>query len=128
MKRESRSNKAIKNISISLIYQVLNLILNFVLRTVFIKKLGIDILGINGLFSNILSVLSLADLGINTAMMYSLYKPLHDGDKEKISGLLNYYRKLYNRIALSISIMGFIMIPFIKYTVNTDLNLNEIII
>lgn len=128
MKKESRSIKVIKNVSISIIYQVANLILNFILRTIFIKKLGVEILGINGLFSNILSVLSLADLGINTAMLYSLYKPLYNNDSQKISALLNYYKKIYNIIAFIIMGLGITVIPFLKYIVNSELYINDIII
>ena len=65
---ESRTKNSFKNIIGNNIFQLLNIILNFVLRTIFIKTLGENFLGINGLFTNILSILSLAELGIGTAM------------------------------------------------------------
>ena len=128
MKQESRSKKVIKNISISIIYQIVNLIFNFILRTIFIKTLGVEILGVNGLFSNILSVLSLTDLGINTAMLYSLYNPLYNKEENKISALLNYYKKIYNIIAFIIFTLGIFTVPLLKYIVNTNLNINDIIL
>ena len=124
MKSSDRTEKTIKNISTSLIYQVINLVTNFILRTVFIRKLGIEILGVNGLFSNILSVLSLADLGINTAMMFSLYKPLAENDINKISAYMSYYKKIYRIIACTIFSLGILVVPFLKYIVNTDIGID----
>lgn len=128
MKSSDRTEKTIKNISTSLIYQVINLVTNFILRTVFIRKLGIEILGVNGLFSNILSVLSLADLGINTAMMFSLYKPLAENDINKISAYMSYYKKIYRIIACTIFSLGILVVPFLKYIVNTDIGIDSIIL
>lgn len=125
--KNSRTLKSVLNIFSSVIFQVLSIIFNFILRTLFIKELGINILGINGLFSNILSVLSLAELGINMAMTYSLYKPLNEKNSEKISALLNYYKKIYIIISFVILILGLTVIPFMKYIVNVDINNKEVI-
>ncbi|MCX0389749.1 hypothetical protein LI043_13970, partial [Clostridium perfringens] len=76
MKAQSRIENSIKNISIGLGGQVLSLLLSFINRTIFINTLGEQYLGINGLFSSILSVLSLAELGIGSAIIYNMYKPL----------------------------------------------------
>ena len=77
---------------VSFLNQFTTLILSFISRTIFIRVLGIELLGINGLFTDVLSLLSMADLGFNTAMVYSFYKPIADNDTKKISALINFYR------------------------------------
>ena len=89
---ENRTNHVIRNLNISAIYQVVNIIIKFVLRTVFIKFLGKEYLGLNGVFSNILTVLSLSELGLGTAIVYDMYKPIHDKDKTKVSPLFKFYK------------------------------------
>lgn len=73
-------------------------------RKFFIRYIGIEYLGISGLFSNILTLLSMADLGLGTAMNVSLYKPIAMQDTKKLSALMNYYRYLYFIIAISVTI------------------------
>ncbi|MCD2502363.1 hypothetical protein LQE93_11280 [Clostridium sp. NSJ-145] len=116
---KSRSKNAIINMSMSFLNQFTTLILSFVSRTIFIKVLGIELLGINGLFSDVLSLLSMADLGFNTAMVYSFYKPIADNDTKKISALINFYKKIYRTIAISITVIGVAFTPFIHLIVNT---------
>lgn len=81
----------------------ITVILSFVNRTVFIRLLGVDYLGINGLFADILMMLSLADLGLTSAMAYSYYKPIAEHDTEKVAALLQYYKKIYQYIAASVA-------------------------
>ena len=106
---ESRVKNSFKNIVVNNIYQFLNIILSFIIRTIFIKTLGENYLGLNGLFTNILSVLSLAELGVGTAMVYSMYKPISENNEEKLSELIGYYKILYRRIAIAILILGLIV-------------------
>ena len=73
--------------------QIVLLIAGFISRTVFIYTLGENYLGISGLFSDVLSVLSIAELGIGSAITYSLYKPIADNDSRKIKALINLYKK-----------------------------------
>ena len=75
MNSNSRTKNVSINTTVSLLCQVLNLVLNFVTRTIFIKILGADYLGVNGLFTNILTILSFAELGIGNAIVFNLYKP-----------------------------------------------------
>ena len=81
---ESRTKKSVKNIIFNLSNQVIGIILNFVSRTIFIHTLGVEYLGLNGIFSDVLSMLSMADLGFNTAMVYSFYKPIAENNQRKI--------------------------------------------
>lgn len=117
---ESRTKKTGKNIVYAVGLKLLITIINFASRVIFVKVLEESYLGINGLFVNILSVLSLADLGIGTAMTYSLYKPLADGDYKKIAVLVNFFKKIYLIIAFSVGMIGLILLPFINYLVRLE--------
>lgn len=117
---ESRIIKAQRNIITSLFQTFLNLLLTFVSRVIFVKVLAASYLGINGLFTNVLNILSLADLGIGTAMMYRLYKPIAESDTGKISALIAYFRKMYLCIAAAVLTMGLAMLPFLNYIIRLE--------
>lgn len=117
----SRSKNALLNISLGYIAQIGILILSFVGRRIFLNFLSVEYLGINGLFSNILTVLSLAELGLDTAVLYSLYKPVAENNKALISSLLKYFKKIYRVIASCVFAVGLILIPFLKFIVKVDL-------
>ena len=117
---EGRIKNSVRNISYRLLSQVASIILKFVSRTIFIYILGVEYLGINGLFSEILQMLSLADLGFGTAMVYSMYKPLAEHDEKRLTQLVALYKKIYTIIAISITVIGISVVPFLKYLVNMD--------
>lgn len=123
---ESRTKNSAKNIIANNIYQFMNIVMNFIIRTIFIKTLGEEFLGINGLFTNILSILSLAELGIGTAMVYSMYKPIAEQDKVKLAALIGYYKVLYQRIALIILGVGLLVLPILPFIVNLDSDIGNI--
>lgn len=114
----SRTKNSAKNIVVSVFGQFIQIIFQFVCRTVFINTLTIEYLGINGLFSNVLSMLSLAELGFGTALIYSMYKPVFDDNKEQLTRLVNLYRKIYLVIAGIILLLGLGLLPFLKYLIN----------
>ncbi|HFI2436952.1 TPA: transporter, partial [Streptococcus suis] len=122
----SRTSNSVKNVISNFSYQILLIILGFVSRTIFLRVLSIEYLGIQGLFSDILSLLSMADLGFNTAMTFSLYKPLAEKDTNTISGLINFYKKVYRIIAITIFLIGVLLIPFLKFIVNLENTLPHI--
>lgn len=124
MNQNSRTKNSITNLVVTLGCQFLTLILNFIVRTYFINILGTSNLGINGLFSNILTVLSLAELGIGSAIGFSLYKPVAEGDEDRISALMHFYKKAYRIIAVSVAAIGAILIPFLKYLMKTEIPMN----
>jgi len=126
----SRLDKATKNIKYGYIEKILTLILGFISRTVFIYTLGATYLGINGLFTNILSILSFAELGIGVAMNFSLYKPVADNDLEKIKALMNLYKHAYRYVAFIIAGIGLVLTPFLKYIIKDpgSISINEITI
>lgn len=113
MNLKSRTANSIRNILTGFIGQALVLGVGFINRIVFIRCLTAEYLGINGLFTNILSMLSLAELGIGTAIVYALYKPLAEHDEEKISALMQFYKKAYNFIGCVVGIVGLFLIPFL---------------
>jgi len=113
MNLKSRTANSIRNILTGFIGQALVLGVGFINRIVFIRCLTAEYLGINGLFTNILSMLSLAELGIGTAIVYALYKPLAEHNEEKISALMQFYKKAYNFIGCVVGIVGLFLIPFL---------------
>lgn len=111
----SRTINSLKNIGFGYIGKLFSIFLSFVSRTIFIQILGATYLGVNGLFTNILGVLSLTELGISTAINYSLYKPVAMHDEVKIRALMRLYKKAYRIIALSITALGLAILPFLPY-------------
>ena len=122
MNTQSRSLNSTRNLFYGLISQAVTLILQFVSRTIFIYFLGSEYLGVNGLYGNILNVLSLAELGIDNVMLFSLYKPIAENDSTKIAELLDYYKRIYRKIAISVLTIGLALVPFLKFIVNSDLD------
>ena len=117
---QSRVNKSKKNITFGIIYQVITLFVNFIVRTIFIKMLSSDFLGMNGLFSNILSVLSLAELGIGHAIVFSMYKPLKNKDYDKLARINYFYKNIYRTIGFIVLLLGLLVVPFLKYILNFE--------
>lgn len=110
----------VKNMLWGNIGNVTTSILQFVSRTVFIYTLGATYLGVNGLFSNILGLLSFTELGIGSAMNYSLYKPIAENDNEKIKSLMQLYRRAYRLIAVVIAVLGLLLLPFLNTVVSSE--------
>ena len=122
---ESRTKNVARNSAVALFTQVLTFILQFISRTIFIKVLSTEYLGINGLFSNILTMLSFAELGIGNAILFKLYKPVAENDEEKIKSYVNFYKKAYRYIGIIIITIGLLIIPFLKYIVTDAPNIKE---
>lgn len=118
---EGRMQKASRNIVFNFLNQLLTLILSFVSRSVFIWGLGAEYLGLNGLFSDVLGLLSMADLGFNVAMVYSFYKPLAENDYRTMAGLTTFYRKVYHIIAATVAVIGLALTPALPYLINLDI-------
>lgn len=108
-----RINNSIRNIYISILTQIVIVFLGFLSRKVFLDNLGSEYLGINGLLTNILSMLSLVEGGIGTSIVYNLYKPLAENDIEKTTALVQLYKKLYGILAIVIFILSIIMYMFL---------------
>ena len=112
-----RVKAATRNIIFGYIGNLTTQLLGFVLRTVFIAHLGRTLNGINALYTGILSVLSMAELGVGTALNYSLYKPVAEKNIEKIKSYMLLYKKAYRVIGMVIAIIGLAIAPFLPYLV-----------
>lgn len=102
----ARVRNSIKNISFSVVSLLVTTILSFVLRTVLIETVGIESVALKSLFYEIVSVLALSELGIGSAIAFNMFKPLKDGDEAKVRALMNFYKKAYRIIALSVFLLG----------------------
>lgn len=120
LNRASRTVNVSKNAITALLSKLFVLFLTFLSRRVFIQYIGIEYLGINGLFANILTLLSMADLGLGTAMNVSLYRPIADKDTNKLAALMNYFQKLYYIISAIVFIIGLLLIPVLPYIIKLD--------
>ena len=111
--KTNRTKNTIYNFISGMFGQVLTMIMEFIVRTIFIQTLGKELLGINGLFANVVQMLSLAELGVGTAILYKLYEPLAKKDEERTRILLNFYKKVYYIIGIVVLVIGIILIPFL---------------
>ena len=128
MKAE-RTEKSILNVESNFFLYAFRSVMMFIVRTFFIKVLGKDVLGLDGLYTNILLVLSITELGISNAINFSLYKPLSQKDYDKVSVLMSFYKKIYRIIGFIIIVLGLLILPFLgKIIVEAPNNLNIYII
>lgn len=99
----------------------------FILRTILIYQIGKDYAGLNSLFTSILRVLNIAELGFHTTAVYSLYKPIADDDTDKVCALLSFYRKIYYSFGVIVLVVGTALMPFLDHLIKgsypADINL-----
>lgn len=114
---QNRTELAARNVFWSYGAMLITTILKFLCRSAFIYTIGTTYLGINGLYTSILNVLSLTELGIGSAMSFSLYKPVAENDVEKIKSLMQYYKRAYRIIAGIITVLGLSLVPFLKFLI-----------
>lgn len=123
----SRTENALRNGITGFINKMIVMLIPFVLRTVLIHKLGVEYLGLNNLFTSILQVLNVTELGFNSAIVFSMYKPIAQKDEKTINALMNFYKKVYRVIGVIILIIGIAIMPFLKYLINgsypSDINI-----
>ncbi|MGG7058125.1 lipopolysaccharide biosynthesis protein [Clostridium tertium] len=122
----NRTDSAKTNIMFGLLSKILTMIMEFISRTIFIRFLGTELLGVNGVFTNIIQVLSLAELGMNNVVMYSFYKPMAENNRYRVAALIRFYRKIYNSIAIAVAIIGLAIIPFLDKLINSKINIPNI--
>lgn len=125
MEQKSRSDYSMLNIAAGFGGYILNFFVGLVCRMVFTRTLTSDYLGVNGLFTNILSMLSLAELGIGSAIGYALYKPLATNDHKKVASLMRFYAKCYHIIGIIVAILGLCLLPFLSLLIVDPPNIKE---
>lgn len=125
---KTRTENVAKNVFLSSIFQIVAYIIGFVSRTVFIKILGEQYLGLNGVFTNVLTLLSFAELGIGTAIIYSMYKPLATKNTQKLKELTAFYKKIYLFVGGIIIVGGIVLIPFLDFFITSAPDIKENIV
>lgn len=113
--QESRKLNASRNAVSGIASQVVSLLTGFVFRTVFLKILSKEYLGLNGLFTEILTILSLVELGVGATILYRMYAPIAANDVDKVAALMGFYKKIYRLICLIVLVVGLAFLPLIKY-------------
>lgn len=122
----SRTKNSLKNISVALVGEIVAVPVGFIARIIFIRILGAEYLGVNGLFTSILTMLSLVELGIGPAIVYSLYKPLAEKDIPKVKALMQLYKRAYFLIGTLILLLGIGLIPFLHLFVTDAPNVQNL--
>ena len=123
----TRTENGKRNIAAAMLNRVILIVLPFAARSVMLMTLGKSYLGLGSLFTSILMVLNLSELGFGSALVYSMYKPVADNDVKKINALLNLYRKIYRIIGVGVLIIGLCLVPFLPYIIKdgypSDINI-----
>ena len=118
-----KTKNSMKNSLAAMASNFITIIIGLVAQAIFIRILGAEYLGINGLFTNIISMLGIVELGIGSAIIYNLYKPIVNKDKEVIKSLMSFYKKAYNIIAIVVLVIGLLITPFLNFFVS-DVTVN----
>lgn len=122
----SRTENSARNLIVALAGQGISILLTFLSRTVFLHTLGSTYLGINGLFSNVLTFLNLAELGVGSAITFSLYEPLAENNKYRIASIMRLYKKIYCFIGMIVLALGFLLTPFIRFFITSDTEISYV--
>lgn len=120
MEQETRVKNASRNVVFGMFLKGYQILLPFIMRTAIMYYMGDAYLGLNSFFGSVLWVLNLAELGVGSAMVYSMYQPIIDGDKQKICALLRLYRRYYRIIGVVIAVVGGLLTPFIPHLVKDE--------
>lgn len=127
MEKNSRTKNSLRNMVWTLVNRFVMLIFPFAIRTIMIQKMGSEYLGLNSLFTSILQVINLSEMGFGTAMIFSLYKPIAANDVILVNAYLQLYKKVYRIIGIITLILGLMVLPLIPYLINgsypNDINL-----
>ena len=121
----SRTRNTLFNSIGGLLTKIISLLSAFVTRTIFIKVLGIQYAGVSGVFTDVLTILSFAELGIGSAIIYALYKPIAENDEKQILRLMNFYKKVYLIIAITILGLGLALLPFLNFLIKDVPDIKE---
>ncbi len=122
MAKIERTRNATRNIVFGTILKMYQIVVPFLMRTAIIYLMGVQYLGLNSLFASILQVLNLAELGVGSAMVYSMYKPIAEDDTETICALMKLYKAYYNVIGLVIAVVGGVLTPFVPKLISGDMS------
>ncbi|NLV57883.1 MAG: oligosaccharide flippase family protein [Clostridiales bacterium] len=122
----SRTHHSARNALVGTLCQILTILMAFVVRLFFVRALSVDYQGISGWFSNILSILGISELGIGTALVVSLYKPLAQGDTPRIRATLRLLHRAYRYVGLVVLGLGLLLLPFLPVLINKQTDLVDL--
>ncbi len=117
---DGRLKNSIRNTVWGIASRIIMIIFPFIIRTVIIKKIGMEYAGLDGLFTSVLMMLSISELGFGSALVYSMYKPIAEADDDKVCALLNFYKKVYRIVGCIILTLGLVLLPFVRSFINGD--------
>ena len=126
VEEKSRTEYSAHNTTVGLISRLIAILCGYVVRIVFTHVLSETYVGINGLFTNILSILSLSEMGIESAISYALYKPIADNDESQQRAIINLYCKLYMGVAAFVLIAGVMVIPFLGVIIKDSQSIPDV--
>ena len=115
-----KTRNAKRGITSGIINKLITLLLPFVVRTIFIRVIGIEYAGLNSLFISILQILNLAELGFSNAVVYCMYKPIAEKDIDAICSLLAFFKRIYKIVGLTILTIGILAMPFLQVLINGE--------
>ena len=118
----SRTTNTLRNTILGFSGLIISQLVTFATKGVFVRLLGAEYNGVNGLFTNILSILNLAELGFATSVSFALYKPLKEGDELKQAALMSFFAKTYRIIAIVVAAAGCCCIPLLQYLIAEDIS------
>ena len=121
----SRTKNSARNATAAIISKFAALVLSFICRTVFIETLGAEYLGVNGLFANILRILSFAELNFGIAITFKMYRPIAEENHERIKSLIHLFKRVYNVVGITVLAGGLLLTPFLRFLISGELNINE---
>ena len=120
MKPLTRTEYSLKNAYTTTVLRVVAILMGYAVRVVFTHTLSQSYVGINGLFTDLLNVLALSELGIESAITFALYKPIADNDVEEQKSLMKIYGWYYRVVALTVTLMGLMIIPFMPILIKNQ--------
>jgi len=123
-----RTKKAAINGLVGILTYLISFLPAMIVRKIFLVQLGEELLGLSSLYTNIISYLSIIEMGIGSAIIFSLYKPFAEGDRVKVKGYIDYYAKFYKMVGVIISILGIIILPFLHIFINDNIDMTKAII
>ena len=119
-----RTKNAVRSITAGFGLRIYQTVVPFLMRTVMIRRMGAEYLGLNSLFSSILHILNLAELGVGVAMVFSMYKPVAEDDGPTICALMRLYRRYYRLIGVFIGAVGLVLTPFIPHLISGEVGIS----
>ena len=128
VREKSRTEHSAQNASIAIISKSADILLGYVVRIVLTHVLSEHYVGVSGLFSDIINILSITELGIGTAITYALYLPIKEKDIEKQKSLMLLFRKFYRTVSLTVFALGFLLIPFLPYLTKGESGVDHLVV